>query len=105
MKKLSIYDTKSCFLLIKDDIFLKKYDLNWNLDSLKNTLSNKVNSSFGFFNNKNLIGYILSNFILQKQSSELEILFIFVHKSYRRLQLGTLLLEYLINKAGKEKKT
>ena len=104
IKKLSIYDAKSCFFLIKDDLFLKKYDLSWNFNSLKNTLANEVNNSFGIYFDNNLLGYILSNFVSHKESSELEILFIFIHKSYRRLQLGTLLLEYLINKVGKENK-
>ena len=96
IKKLSIYDAKSCFVLIKNDLFLKKYDLSWNFNSLKNTLANEVNNSFGIYFDNNLLGYILSNFVSHKESSELEILFIFIHKSYRRLQLGTLLLEYLI---------
>jgi len=53
-----------------------------------------VNLSFGCFNNKKLVAFLIGNLIFIEKVSEYEILFIYVKKTYRRKGLAN----YLLNK-------
>ena len=74
----------------------KNYDdflsLGWSKNHIINQINKKTNLSFGAFNNKTLVSFILGDLFNIEKISEYEILLIYVCKNFRKKGLGTELL-------------
>ena len=87
-----------------DDYFFKNlisdegkyYDdflsMGWSTNQIINQINKKTNFSFGAFNNKALVSFILGDLFNIEKISEYEILLIYVCKNFRKKGLGTKLL-------------
>ena len=74
----------------------KHYDdflsMGWSTNQIINQINKKTNFSFGAFNNKTLVSFILGDLFNIEKISEYEILLIYVSKDFRKKGLGTKLL-------------
>ena len=74
----------------------KHYDdflsMGWSTNQIINQINKKTNFSFGAFNNKTLVSFILGDLFNIEKISEYEILLIYVSKDFRKKGFGTKLL-------------
>ena len=66
--------------------------MGWSTNQIINQINKKTNFSFGAFNNKTLVSFILGDLFNIEKISEYEILLIYVSKDFRKKGLGTKLL-------------
>ena len=96
INKLQTNNIKSCIGLINSKIDDKSFfkALGRSINQFISQFNKNVNLSFGCFNNKKLVAFLIGNLIFIEKVSEYEILFIYVKKTYRRKGLAN----YLLNK-------
>ena len=74
----------------------KNYDdflsMGWSKNQIINQINKKTNLSFGAFNSKTLVSFILGDLFNIEKITEYEILLIYVCKDFRKKGLGTKLL-------------
>ena len=67
-------------------------NMGWSKNQIINQINKKTNLSFGAFYNKTLVSFILGDVFNIEKISEYEILLIYVCKDFRKIGLGTKLL-------------
>tara|TARA_B100000579_G_C22605209_1_gene744577 strand:+ start:257 stop:733 length:477 start_codon:yes stop_codon:yes gene_type:complete len=97
LKKLKKTDLNFCYDLIELDRenYLDLIKIGWNKNGIELQFYKDINYSFGIFENKVLIAFMLGDLISVEKDSEYEILVIYVKKSNRRKGLATKLLRHL----------
>ena len=74
----------------------KHYDdflsMGWSTNQIINQINKKTNFSFGAFNNKTLVSFILGDLFNIEKILEYEILLLYVRKDFRKKGLGKKLL-------------
>ena len=94
IKNLTKFNSNTCFNLIsknKKDLsnFLK---LGWSQKQFNLQFNKNINFSLGYYNNSNLLAFILGDLITIEKKSEYEILIIYVNSQYRNLNYATKLI-------------
>ena len=94
IKNLTKFNSNTCFNLIsknKKDLsnFLK---LGWSQKQFNLQFNKNINFSLGYYNNSNLLAFILGDLITIENKSEYEILIIYVNSQYRNLNYATKLI-------------
>ena len=104
IKKLKYNNSDLCFSFIKNEPYFKKFkNLNgWSKKSIESFLKSKNSLAYGCYNSNNLIGFIFCNNFVFAKTSEIELLLIFVQKTYRRLEIGKSLINFILKKQNKQ---
>jgi len=99
IQQLNFDNIDHCYSFIKKEPSLNKFkNLNgWGEKSILNCLKKTNSLCFGYTHKENLIGFIISNYIVIEKVCEIEILLIFVKKEFRRLGIGRTLIDHVLN--------
>ena len=100
IQKLNYADISHCCSFIKKEPFLNKFKNynGWGKKSILSHLNKKNTLCFSYIHEGNLIGFIISSYIIIEKECEIEISLIFVKKNFRRLGIGKTLVDYTLKK-------
>ena len=69
--------------------------IGWNTNNIESQFNKENNYSFGYYEDNNLVGILISDKIKNDKDYDLEIYILFVSKHLRRKQIATKLLNYI----------
>tara|TARA_B100002052_G_C15847369_1_gene583194 strand:+ start:322 stop:798 length:477 start_codon:yes stop_codon:yes gene_type:complete len=97
IKKLQINDLLKLnqFILSEKENFDNFIDLGWSYKNIKSHFMKEGNLSYGYFKNNILNGFLIGEKIINETNFDFEIHIIFVSKNYRRMNIGSKLLDFI----------